>query len=694
MTPRPKHGGQILVATLVAMTLLAALVFYVFNVADQVNRRLALQNTADAVAVSGAGWMARSMNCVAMNNCGQSRVIALVPVMDALPLAAKMSADEIDMWEQALAGQLARGIQEPNGGQYLTQGLQSLDSRMIRQRDILRAADVALNNSGFDMATATTWSIRGTAGAPPHGGFWRAGVVLDEMSQTTVASAGALAQANAVEYGKANKAEAATLVPVLPRLPAVRGTFASFRPVMEGRTGVVDQHVVYAATGGNGGAIPDCAVDDSQYRLGPWARLYKWRDPQYRHEGGQFIPGTPGPSVRSGGGSINPGGRSVGSSVIQHSGGSGGHWVGGTSILTGYLAYGPYNWSMRRVGDWANDSYSYDENGQQQAHPGQVPDSYFSSYHSTISRQKLTYMFTDPSAKQLKTIHYPQWIVDYAQCRALAARQDVRISQTLFYKVEVVSSVPPTSAGWMSPGTFRTNGDYPISIRSNGWVDPEQWAAPKICEHIWKDTWTYQTTYDTGIGIQPVHENPADPDSPLTYQDVYVVQWYIFGGIDVGGDIEISDPSNWDAFDSLPAPMLLDRSDGDYVPATPPEAADSEAEYRRRYFQFLGVAQWGNDTRIWSGEFQNPNPLGGTLTAAQAKVFNNSSFDLWTQDWRVRLAPLSGWSQRSDGLDWLSRLDEASRNGDPQNLVTPEQLGSMLKYFRALGSAPDTYGSH
>ncbi|MCK4277383.1 MAG: hypothetical protein KAX78_12765, partial [Phycisphaerae bacterium] len=59
---RAGRGGQVLVLTLLAMTLLVALIFYVYNVGGQVNRRTELQNAADAVAVSGAGWMARSMN--------------------------------------------------------------------------------------------------------------------------------------------------------------------------------------------------------------------------------------------------------------------------------------------------------------------------------------------------------------------------------------------------------------------------------------------------------------------------------------------------------------------------------------------------------------------------------------------------------------------------------------------------------
>ena len=44
---------------LLGMSLLVALIFYVYNVGDRVNDRLTLQNAADSAAVSGAGWIRR-----------------------------------------------------------------------------------------------------------------------------------------------------------------------------------------------------------------------------------------------------------------------------------------------------------------------------------------------------------------------------------------------------------------------------------------------------------------------------------------------------------------------------------------------------------------------------------------------------------------------------------------------------------
>ena len=46
--------GQVMIVVLLGMSLLSGLVFYVVNVGDHVNRRLAMQNAADASAMAGA----------------------------------------------------------------------------------------------------------------------------------------------------------------------------------------------------------------------------------------------------------------------------------------------------------------------------------------------------------------------------------------------------------------------------------------------------------------------------------------------------------------------------------------------------------------------------------------------------------------------------------------------------------------
>jgi hypothetical protein len=64
----------------------------------------------------------------------------------------------------------------------------------------------------------------------------------------------------------------------------------------------------------------------------------------------------------------------------------------------------------------------------------------------------------------------------------------------------------------------------------------------------------------------------------------------------------------------------------------------------QKKLQYLGIARGSSgqlEAYIGKNIFENPNPLGalGVVTFAQAEVYNATSMDLWTMDWRVRLVP-------------------------------------------------------
>jgi len=86
--------GAVLIILLTAIFILTGLFVFVLNLGDQENVRLMMQDAADSAAISGSGWMARSMNVIAVNNVTIARLISLVSVMDALPLAAEMTIAE------------------------------------------------------------------------------------------------------------------------------------------------------------------------------------------------------------------------------------------------------------------------------------------------------------------------------------------------------------------------------------------------------------------------------------------------------------------------------------------------------------------------------------------------------------------------------------------------------------------------
>ena len=637
----PRRRGQVLILTLLAMTLLAGLIFYVYNLGYQVNNRTELQHAADASAVSGATWMARSMNVVAMNNVGQSKMLSAAITLDSLPLATDISLDEATAWEAALAAQQARlgGIAlDANVKDKLSEGLEALHGRMARQRDILAPMDQVLNHSTFQMAKTTTWDVRGVGGAPPHGKVWQAAVTMDELSQATVNSAGVLAQADAARWGRQNDAQTAFIVPVLPRIPARRGTFQDFKPVLAGQENVYSDRAEFL-DGGNGGAIPDGA---HPHRLGPWARLMRWRYSIAFGDGhGVHIPSDT--QVRGGGG-VQIIGRRVGSTARTQANDT---WIGGRSTVIGYRTYGPLHQALRMITNWAGGDN------------GALSDTFFADYMQRLSRIKLEYMF---GSKELQRIHRPSWQVDYPQAKATAQQPNVRVTQTMFYLIEIASSVPESDGDYLSPGTFRANlpppddrRHRPIAIWVDGWSDPATWGIPSVGNYIWKDQYTYETTNDPEIGIRP---RDLNGDSSPDFQTVYMASYYVFGGIDIGGEVIVDNPCNWEDGETLPAPVLMEASSGHY------EDGD-QTRFRCESFKFLGVARGNSHSPVWPSQFGNPSPNGKMLAIAQAQVFNTTSWDLWTQDWRAQLMPVTNLP------DWTAQMaagapDAAATDGAVQ----------------------------
>jgi hypothetical protein len=681
---------------LLAMTLIVGVIFYVYNVGDHLNRRLVLQSAADSATISGADWMARSMNAVAMNNCAQSRMLALVPIFDAAPLASEMAFKESAAWEKGLAAQLKRNIPRTKND-FLRSGLTELHARIKRDRDMLEGLSEAINLPHFDMRTTTHWAVPDMGGDLPHGSMWQTAVALGEFSEVVVESAGVLAQGEAGRFGRANRANISFMLPLLPEIPAKEGTFADFRPVLTGtmtrgveyqvvgdRLLTGDQYVsVTVPTGsgwlGRGGGIPDAEL---HHRLGPWAKLYKWRHYKDISYGGERVwtpgrAGTPStsnpPKVRGktkGGSPLGGGAGRRGSSQGTVGTGSTGSWkwVGRKYARVGYQTCGPYRQAIHLVACGMS---------------GDLWDSMFASYLSDISHQKLRYMFhhlDSGEPVELAEYYYPEWVHtdNYPNARMVSP---AKIRRTNFYVLEIISSRPEGSPGWLTPGTYRTNSPHhlgtefvPIRHTVSRWMDPGTWGIQQVANYIWSEHYTYEITYFPEIGIDP----KPGPNGELAYQPVYVRAYYIWGGIDIGEEVEIRNPCNWETPEGLPRPLLYEPGDEDEYDYDP-EDPDHDQNARRRWFTFLGMTENDTKTKVWPSRFRHKNPLGAMATVAQVKLFNHSSWDLWTQDWQVQLTPVSQWDEWMDFMDDQQDDVEAT-----EGVVTPNEYDRLKEYFQSI----------
>ncbi|MFW6066152.1 MAG: pilus assembly protein TadG-related protein [Planctomycetota bacterium] len=929
---QPRFRGQVLVLTLIALVALVGLVMFVYNVGHQVNRRSDLQNTADATATAGASWMSRSMNVVSMNNIAQARLLSLVPVLDAVPLTAEITLQEMildaetnDSLPMGLRRQLDRGVPDdqyeqayappsrldgtvadavlfmpadepeiepawplsnavrariqavgtvvdnaspgfsadgrwrrsdavneyggssldtfeqgatatwaaalPGPGRYdvyawwsstrdglhrdrearyrfgnrsvtrdqnrncgtwimlgttgfsrnddgevvarvtvertskgenpdservnfLRTGLEKLyqqmtpegDEEFVSQFDALEQLDEALDSEeekqsdgGYDIGQTTRWDPG--SGLSGRGELWEAMITLDEASQATMAAAGVLAQADAVRFGEANGADTAAAVPVEPKVPAKRGEFEDFFPLLVGRfsvtsdgarlempiDGLVDQinrisedieqleedieqlqDELLEATDpqeqqdleqrierlidellskerrkedllgslhnrGRGGAIPDW---EYPHRLGPFARLFRWRH-HIRER------------VDDGGEQSEPGWEGDPEVGAPRRGG------GGSWRTIGYRTYGPYWWAMRRMHS------SFGLVGRRE---GPADVSRFVANHRLISNIKLGYLF---GLQEPQTIKYARrWITDYAEAREYAADSDRRrrIIRTRYYWPVVMSSVSFDSDNWLKdPNTYWSPQDEispPDDPKSalwvrefRGWRDVQSFRpqAERVTDYVWRWARSYEDViYEPRLNIHPRYDSDTGDEIPWS---IYICSWYVFGGIEVYEEtVDVSNPFNWSNGLTLPAPMLLDTSDGDYEPSIPSARTtpDPQSSFRRDYFTLLGIARKRDTAPVWPQRFYSADPTDTMLTVAQAQMFNNKSFGLWTQDWQQQLMPVTGWS------DWTDRLQLSASDADKLgDMLSEQELREIEKYLSALqGEMQEIFTNH
>jgi len=689
--------------TLLALVVLAGLIFFVYNLSGQVNARLALQQSADSTAISGSVWMARSMNQVAMNNVAQTKLLSSVIVLDSLPLATEMSLNDATAWAAALriqTGSMPTNLSARESA-LLRSGMFTLRDRMETQRDVLYTMHASIKDFPMDRLTY----YAGSGGEAPYGELWRAAEALSELTQATITGSGVLAQNNAVRWGKDSglNVRTAFLTPVRPYFPVQTGEFndlRDFRYPLGGIEHVFSDRAVLVSDHPSGersiegGAIPDMLYP---HRLGPWARLHKWRWELFptRYVGG-------GGDARGAEGSSSSG---PGSSPM---GGGGGRWERGRTY--GYTTRGPLHWALHHIWGWAGsrelwawDGGRPDEDewgdGSRYLIDGDLGVTPFTDYMWTFSYAKLQYMFYDPA---VRTIHRPEWETNYTRARSRATTDPSRVYQVMFYQIWIESSVPPGDANWLRPGTYRANvprvnvpppddlEHLPDAVRVRntpgpwvdervGWPDPERWRLTRVSgRNVWRDDYHYETTSDPeiGIGLQ------TDPSGQPVWQPVHVRSYYFFVGVDFGQeDVEIRNPCNWSG-SGWPAiaPVLLgvepDLGDGqgDYSP-------DPDTGYRRRFLTFLGSAQADTPSLIWRDAFGDGNPAGRSVAYAQAKVFNSASFDLWTQDWQAELMPVT----RMD--EWLERMRTGANEAThTRGLLTPAAVMEVHDHIRNVGT--------
>ncbi|MFK7790761.1 MAG: hypothetical protein AB8C95_14865 [Phycisphaeraceae bacterium] len=603
----PKSRGAVMVLALLGGFMIVGMIGYVFNTGRHAQLQQQTQSAADATVISGAGYVARSFNTVAMNNVEISRLIAVVQMLDAVPLATEYTLLDVRATLNRVEEQLGTGTGDALGDQTLNE---IADDLREQERQLIDM-DAFFNQGSYDVREMTFYDSEFGRGE-----LWKAMESLDAISTATMEQVGELTQLTAIQTGRRNMRGngGETLAAVAPfdrQITWQRYEFDDFRnPVVRGR-------------------LPSW-VDDEVTNRGPYDTIFGWRSTQ--RESIEI----PNPDY-----SPNTDRERAGSRWSGGTGRGGNPTITVGSTLTGYTTYGTW----RAIGDILRNTIDA---------PEVLYNSQFVTRVNRMSGNKLNYLWSG-SARTWVFLD-PQWITNYDQAMNIIDAGTPRVAYTQFIRMDYEQRFINGQA--VGPETMV---DWSILRPRGGWRDVP--GATKTRDHVWEDDAAIE--WETNRGVD-------DEGNPIVDTNRIEYRWlYTWAGINVGPEVIIRDPNNFASRADLPAPLDFDHS------VMPRPADDSAAGLPGSPFTFLGLSKQPNAAPMW-GQLFNTSAFDGHVGIAQASVFNNHSWDLWTQMWHAQLEPIQEYSQ------WVDLIDDQIELATGYEDLSASELQELNDYLRAI----------
>lgn len=618
--------GAVMVVALLAMVLLAAMVFYIFNVGHHVSKRVETQNAADNAAISGGRWMARSFNTVASNNVEMARLVALAGVLDAVPLAIGHTLEDQTAVLEAINRQNRSGY----GDDYwvdLAIG-EIVEPNFIRQVDFLTPLDELFNQGDYDLARMTFYK----SNTGQRGELWLAIEALGDLNRATMDNLGILTQQTAYRGAQISQREGGLaagglLLPWVPEVPWEEGPFENFESaVAEGQ-------------------LPE-GQNDPEFNRGPFDVLFgqrRWG--QISNEDFSTLAEDARHSSNALGWIVPPRTRQFEKANVDT-----------------YLTTGTYEQLLAQISGLSAAS-ERDRDGRRRSSrntfykaptPPAVLDeqsplapSLWGDRITFAANQKINAVFPG-TASGNQIVYDPEWITDYRAAEAIFDSGSQNIVYGLYLGLEFRRYKTSTGFTFSEPelinwGLHRADANVlaPPIVGST--------ALLKITDHVWRE------------------ELPQNDDPDFGEGDVQYLNYLVWLGVNVGEEVSIRNPYNFNAEERGGMPGPVNFTVGEFAPD---ETATQDA------LKLFGVAHQPKEAPFWSEKFDEDRPDSKMVAVAQAQVFNNHSWDLWTAMWHAQLTPV-------DGLDeWMEALE------DPQGLdqmpwLTEEDLNAVTAYLRA-----------
>ncbi|WP_432799040.1 pilus assembly protein TadG-related protein [Poriferisphaera sp. WC338] len=684
---RERERGVVIVLVMLALVLLGAIVFYLFNTGRNLQAKVVTQNAADAAVTAGATEVARAMNTVAMNNVEMTRVIAAINVEDAMPQAidfvvthpGEEDHGQLNVLSDVIRWQLNQGVshywvRELLEIMYEREQLDGGDYNIRADLDRYTDLDHELRHNALEVIQQTHYDTGEVEPDRRRGRYWQVLESLDQMNQKIMQDLPLRAQTAAVEAAEANIRDSVdgtgVLLPVWEEMPWKRGVFDDFeRPVKKGMLPGNDSSRVIVS---DRVALGLGQVDHDEERRGPWDTVFGWRvmdaDPVYFSGGLGYWP-----------------------HALENSGRTP-EW---------YRTFGPRERMMQMIPSKRYHRLRY--------------------WADVISWLKMGYVW--PKVNDDILLVKPDWEADmlsdnershdgdneYIQ-RILNPQPDdeeKEIRETMFVVCEVKSKVAGSPNNESMRGVTwnyvdRRNTPVPIVRRYPGWVwptggSPERMFVspdPKDPAPIWRKLgpymWEWQHVMytdpdgpdrggDPEVDLPPLRQRNEEGEWEYVAQRLYYRAVFMFVGVNVGLPVKVRDPyAGFSPNDERsPAPIGFDH-----------DKIDVSDEATQDSMHLLSIVRHPNKSAIWPSRFDKNQSYDQHVGLAQARVFNNHSFDLWTQMWHVGLEPVGGMK------DWVDQLEDELPQLRQIPVVRDEGLEELLKYMRSVEPLEDVMLHH
>jgi hypothetical protein len=253
------QSGQAIYVVVVFFFLLAGLLTLILNTGEKLNHKIQMQNTADSVAATGAGWFARGLNTISMCNVAETQLLSLIVLCDTLETVTPPAKECID--------DLVKNIAQSKAGKDIP-----LDDRLETwlivgnaqaEQDIIHRFDDIVQA----VAKAETWPKYLTYDT---GVLWECLKLVNGFSHAMKADTPLAAQREAIEIAQKNKADFGFVLPLWPVLPVVDGQYSDFKEPMRSAHLASDGHLL-----GGFAWVMNYRGYQNQV-MGPWGY---WREP-------------------------------------------------------------------------------------------------------------------------------------------------------------------------------------------------------------------------------------------------------------------------------------------------------------------------------------------------------------------------------------------------------------------------------